>query len=202
MYPVRDSHKNRLEMALNWSWMITLILIPLYLLWNQDLFLPLLALIWFVGFSVFMLFPILPGKIGLVKAMFVGTVILATSLVYSIPIAHLSNSVIIRWCIGVIVVSFAIGVDSEGATMLQRTRWEEVLKRLGLPIGFSKGDIATKILMDSDKCTTCGSCLKVCPKGCLAMASDHISWNKKSECVQCTACANQCLSGVFSVESV
>ncbi|MCP4630025.1 MAG: hypothetical protein GY850_41930 [bacterium] len=202
MYVVGDSHKNRLEMALNWSWMITLILIPLYLLWNQDLFMPLLALIWFVGFCVFGLFPILPGKVGLVKAMFVGTLILVASLVYSIPIAHLSNSVIIRWCIGVLVVSFAIGVDAEGATVLQRTRWEEVLNRLGLRIGFSKGDIATQVRMDSAKCTACRSCTEVCPKGCLVIAGDTVSWARENECVQCTACVNQCRSEVFSVESV
>lgn len=64
------------------------------------------------------------------------------------------------------------------------------------------------LTFETDKCKGCGLCVKVCPKGVLALSSTQI--NKKGhhpvecvypeKCIACAFCATMCPDCIIKVE--
>jgi len=46
--------------------------------------------------------------------------------------------------------------------------------------------------LDSDKCTSCGICLDVCPREVLAQKEKQIVIQDRDACIECGACALNC----------
>jgi ferredoxin len=57
---------------------------------------------------------------------------------------------------------------------------------------------ATSIAIERDTCTRCGTCVLVCPVGCLTRASDEDVPLVGDNCTGCWACFNKCPEGSIS----
>ncbi len=61
-------------------------------------------------------------------------------------------------------------------------------------------DVAT-LKLDGDKCSGCGFCLNVCPRGVLTLQDRKAAIRQKDACIECGACAKNCPSGAISVRA-
>ena len=58
--------------------------------------------------------------------------------------------------------------------------------------------LATNIQVDADRCTRCGTCVRVCPVGCLTRATEDEVPRMGTDCTGCWACFNHCPDGALS----
>ncbi|MDA8085227.1 MAG: 4Fe-4S binding protein [Nitrospiraceae bacterium] len=47
-------------------------------------------------------------------------------------------------------------------------------------------------LVNWDKCTGCGDCIKVCPAGCFKMSGEKSEPYRSAYCINCGACLEVC----------
>ena len=59
----------------------------------------------------------------------------------------------------------------------------------------------TTIAVDANKCTGCGRCLEVCPRGVLARAGKTVAVAERDACIECGACMMNCPCSAATVES-
>jgi NAD-dependent dihydropyrimidine dehydrogenase PreA subunit len=59
----------------------------------------------------------------------------------------------------------------------------------------------TTLKYDSEKCTGCGRCVEVCPRGVFEMRDKRASVTDKDLCMECGACAKNCEFGALAVNS-
>ena len=59
-------------------------------------------------------------------------------------------------------------------------------------------DVVT-LELDTDKCTLCGMCTKVCVHRVLAVNDDGIQILDRDACMECGACAMNCPAGAVTV---
>ena len=57
-----------------------------------------------------------------------------------------------------------------------------------------------KPVIDSKKCTNCGTCVEICPVEVFAKEGDKIVVKKPKECIGCRACEVQCPEEAIKVE--
>ena len=57
-----------------------------------------------------------------------------------------------------------------------------------------------KPFIDSNKCTSCGTCIDICPVGVFAKEGDKTIVKKPKECIGCRACEAQCPEECIKVE--
>lgn len=195
MATVQTRLRDRLEVAVCWSWMISLLcLVPAIFFFGEFLIL-LLILIWGMTFFIFSLWHYLPGRLGIVKGLFAGVVFMVTISAYMLLVKDFSPQQIFKLNVGIFLISVFIGIDSAGATTRWRTRVPEWVTR----IAGKKGKVITKILYSENKCNGCERCLDVCPTRCFEMdgAKNRVKANF-NDCVQCGACFKQCPTEAFS----
>jgi len=59
----------------------------------------------------------------------------------------------------------------------------------------------TTLQYASDKCTGCGRCAEVCPRGVFVMRDKKAAVTDKDQCMECGACALNCEFGAIVVDS-
>ena len=64
---------------------------------------------------------------------------------------------------------------------------------------YLKNVVTLKI--DAGRCTGCGFCLNVCPRGVIARQSRKAAIVEKDNCIECGACARNCPSGAITVQA-
>lgn len=75
----------------------------------------------------------------------------------------------------------------------------EELKPMLRPTGIEQGVIK----IDTEKCTSCGLCIKNCPFECLEMDADkHPKMKAEYTCMTCSNCIVVCEAGALSIEHV
>lgn len=52
-------------------------------------------------------------------------------------------------------------------------------------------------MIDAEKCSSCGSCMDICPNGVLDMVDDRICVIDADACVACYACVDECPTGAL-----
>lgn len=57
-----------------------------------------------------------------------------------------------------------------------------------------------KPVIDSKKCTGCGTCIEVCPVEVFAKKGDKSVVKKPNDCIGCRACEVQCPETAIKVE--
>lgn len=55
--------------------------------------------------------------------------------------------------------------------------------------------------LDEDKCTGCGTCLDVCPRGVLAAWDRKIAVHDRDACIECGACQRNCAFEAIRVQT-
>lgn len=55
-------------------------------------------------------------------------------------------------------------------------------------------------IIDSKKCTNCGTCIEVCPVDVFAKGKNKAEVKKPEECIGCRACEAQCPEEAIKVE--
>ena len=61
-------------------------------------------------------------------------------------------------------------------------------------------DVVT-LELDSDKCTLCGMCTKVCVHGVFALDGSSIRILERNDCMECGACAMNCPAEAVKVRA-
>ena len=59
---------------------------------------------------------------------------------------------------------------------------------------------AVTLQLDVARCNGCGSCVAVCPRGVFAIADGRASLADRGACIECGACALNCVPEAISVE--
>ena len=68
-----------------------------------------------------------------------------------------------------------------------------MLNKIKLFRDLFNGDIILKIIVDEDKCTACGNCKEICPKGGYIWTIDTVAHVSNLDyCHVCTLCAMKC----------
>lgn len=55
--------------------------------------------------------------------------------------------------------------------------------------------------LDSDKCTSCGICLDVCPREVLGEKEGQVVIQERDACIECGACALNCPFSAITVRA-
>jgi NAD-dependent dihydropyrimidine dehydrogenase PreA subunit len=55
--------------------------------------------------------------------------------------------------------------------------------------------------INSEKCTGCGRCIEVCPHAVFEMQDKRSRINSLDNCMECGACAQNCVFGALSVKN-
>jgi NAD-dependent dihydropyrimidine dehydrogenase PreA subunit len=193
---------SRLEMAVAWAFPVSaLTALVLLFVWRAAL-LPVLLLVWALSLLLFAAFPgyaglLVPrgnrpgrrsfGLVGLQGALW-GCLLLGLALGLWVA-GTFSWGLLIRWAIAALAVVVLISIDLPGST--------PVLKSSFYPDRF------LTIALDAALCTLCGTCTRVCPRGCYRLdpRAAAITISDPERCVQCGACIVQCPTDALSFHS-
>lgn len=61
-------------------------------------------------------------------------------------------------------------------------------------------DDAVTLAFDESLCNGCGLCVDVCPRGVFAMNGKCVALVDRGACLECGACALNCVTGAISVD--
>ena len=201
-FPLGD----RLEMAVMWAGLLSVIvLIPVTIL-GWRLLPGVLALIWGFALFLFVFFDqvsrYVPGPVGLVKTLILGLIGVVGVVVYGLAIGNWSTGSIVGWSLGILIVALILGFDLDGSSPLQAgatvayyaRRWPGVLKLWAL-IGYEL-EMPFTLQVSPEECNGCTTCVEVCPKDVfdlyLLNGRQRSLVARMADCEQCTACVKQC----------
>jgi len=145
-------------------------------------------------------YPLVPGKVGWHKILFleglVGAGLLGYSLLSLSQLGYIHN--LFFMTMGLILL---IGIDFDGASPFYKSSFDPLLDKLGIkqigPVSFrGRARIITgKITLDQSRCTGCGICYDVCPRGVYQMSKGghaKVAIKYPELCEVCEACVLQC----------
>ncbi len=201
-FPLAD----RLEMAVMWATPMSLVTgIPVAIL-RLHLLPGLLALIW--GFALFLFAfyePVLrfvPGPVGLVKTLVLGSVGVIGVVIYGLAIGEWGAGSIVGWSLGVMVTAVVLGFDLDGSSPLRAgstvaywgRKWPSSLD-LWSKVGYEL-ESWFSLEVDPERCKGCRTCVDVCPRSVFEIyrldGTQRSRIAHMEECEQCTACVKQC----------
>ena len=61
-------------------------------------------------------------------------------------------------------------------------------------------DNVVTLSLDTTRCNGCGLCADVCPRAVFAIADGRASVVDRDACIECGACALNCVAGAISVD--
>lgn len=68
-------------------------------------------------------------------------------------------------------------------------------------VGFHYLPGVTTLALDPEKCCGCRMCFNVCPHGVFVIENRKAKIVDRDACMECGACARNCLSGAITVET-
>jgi NAD-dependent dihydropyrimidine dehydrogenase PreA subunit len=195
MRSVEFSWTQRLEMAVAWAFPISTVAGVLsmpFLGWSV---LSLVALIWSVSLTIFLLFPLyehrLHRKVKSVGFIFldfgqsglpllVWLLFLAALAVLGALSGNLSTTFMLRWGIASLGVLLILRLDLTGSTPSYKSRLHD--------------DRLFSIELDEERCKGVGFCEQVCPTRVFEIDAERrlAALPNSEDCVQCGACIVQC----------
>lgn len=180
MRQVRFDLRQRLEMALMWAAPLSLLTLPVLLFWSAG-FLPLLGLIWGLALAVYVAFPLYEGLVRRrsfagFAALFGGLTLVGTVLVGALA-GRLAWPFLLRWGGLGLAMVLLLASDLAGSTPLYKS--------------WTHAEGSYRVALASERCTGCGRCAQVCPRGVFAV-DEVASMPQADLCERCGACIVQC----------
>lgn len=198
MRTVRFPVSKRLEMATLYAIIISLLAIPISLIFASTKLFTTLGIIWLLICGAYLLSPYLPSRSGFVKTLVFG--IWPISVVLLVALYTTGSLLGLPWeLLLTILVMLILGVDFNGMTPTLPSD----LGRLFYSRGHSEMPFFTgkyplqpygHITEDVELCIGCGMCVQVCPMNVyhLDKARRKADLIHPQDCVNCNACVHRC----------
>ena len=191
---------DRLDVGFGVSFPILLLVVVVLALFLRAWLAEFVALSLGLFLLMYGLYPFIPGRRGWHKLLFLEALLGVGLLGYIFLEAGQSIYVrdLLLMAMGLVVV---IGIDFGGVTPLYKSDIDPLLDRLGLrrigPVDFGGRAkiIGGRIVLDQSKCTACGICHDVCPRGVFEIDQDGqkmVTIGHPEVCEACEACVLQC----------
>ena len=158
---------------------------------------------WIVGLILYIGFPFIPGKSGILKAFQLSVIVIIAIIVVSLLLdkywlAHWG------WMISVFLTAIWFGFDLRGIVGGFESEAEHILYKLGIKSFGRFFSVSAKsfgkIKHNTDKCNNCCSCINVCPQGVFEFsASKKVILQNPEKCFTCNACIKQCPKKALSI---
>jgi ubiquinone/menaquinone biosynthesis C-methylase UbiE/NAD-dependent dihydropyrimidine dehydrogenase PreA subunit len=201
-YPISFRFEMLLSMnALVWA-AISIVLIFIKPSWALSLS----AFFWGAGIFLYGGFPYLPGKSGWAKASVLSILLAICIALYSVFILKQPWWHFWGWMTGVAILTLWLGFDLKGIVGGSQSEPESLLHKLGVgsigQIHKSRTNLTGSISHDPDLCTSCGTCIMVCPKAVFirTQKTGKVILGDSKACFRCQACLKQCLSKAISIQ--
>ncbi len=161
---------------------------------------------WGLLLLIYGFYPLIPGKVGWHKLLFLEALLGVGLLGYVFLAADPSGYIRDLWFIAMGLV-LIMGTDFGGMTPLYKSDLDPLLGKLGIgrigPVDFSERAkiIRGKIALDQAKCTACGICFDVCPTGVYEIGKGEpkrVMIKYPELCEACEACVLQCPEAALS----
>jgi NAD-dependent dihydropyrimidine dehydrogenase PreA subunit len=184
----------RIEMAIMWSFLASMVLMPIWgpLFKLEAVFL--LAQIFLTYFLSLISFPIyekiFQKEVEKKKAFFTtgNLLVLLINIVYAsigvilyVVVYQRDYSwILLRWCIVSFLLVLLVNLELKGSSSTYKSD--------------SHADKLFDIAIDLEKCRGTGICIEVCPRNCYELDASvrKITMSRQKYCVQCGACIVQC----------
>jgi len=197
MRMVKFPISQRMEMAVMWAFPFSIILALLtFLFWKQMLTFTVTAS-WLVPLVVFWTFPLYSRffakktgtlslskytvlfNIGWISIVLWACFMLGAAL-YTVAAGIFSFPLLLRWGFVSLAMMLLVNIDLMGSTPTYKSGLHE--ERL------------LRVVLETEKCTGCGICVKVCPRNCFTIEEklQKALIAGPERCVQCSACIVQC----------
>lgn len=190
-FPLRD----RLEMAIAWSFWISVVFSLILLIFKSEAVVPAIFMVWLLAFFVFSAFPVyLPllcpkeqekqwekRRIGRrIFLSFFLFLVLAGLGTYSLLTSRFTVNFLLFWGILSFVTVLLLGGDLAGMTPLLISEFRE--------------EKCFQIEVDNEKCRGDGICGIVCPLDCFTLDKQKrlAILERPEKCIYCGACVVQC----------
>ncbi|MFX1319909.1 MAG: HgcAB-like fusion protein [Promethearchaeota archaeon] len=195
---VRFPVSKRLEMASLYAIIISLLAIPISLIFAPPKLLTTLGIIWLLICGAYLLSPYLPSRSGFVKTLVYG--ICAISVVLLVALYTTGSLLGLPWeLLLTILVLLILGVDFNGMTPILPSDLGRLLYGRGhseMPFFTGKYPLQPygRITEDVESCIGCGMCVQVCPRNVyqLDKARRKADLIHPKDCVNCNACVHRC----------
>ncbi len=198
MRTVRFPVSSRLEMASLYAIMISLLAIPISLIFALPKLVTTLGIVWLLICGAYLLFPYLPSRSGFVKTLVYG--ICSISVVLFLAFYTTGSLLGLPWeLLLTILVMLVLGFDFNGMTPTLPSD----LGRLFYSRGHSEMPFFTgkyplqpygHITLDVKRCIGCGMCVQVCPMNVYQLDTPRQKADliHPQDCVNCNACVHRC----------
>ena len=161
---------------------------------------------WGLLLLIYGFYPLIPGKVGWHKLLFLEALIGAGLVGYIFLEAGQTSYIrdLFFMAMGLVMV---IGADFGGVTPLYKSDLDPLLHKLGIgrigPVNFSGRAklIGGKIILNETACNACGVCFDVCPRGVYEIEEKGYKMlviKYPERCELCEACVLQCPEGALS----
>ena len=203
MSQVEFAWRQRIESAVFWAFPMSVLALPLILLFNSQVFLKTLGLIWTLALTLLLVFPLYDRFLDLairvakrfslrfgqgvfqflLWSVVVGPIALINYWQQDFDWASAG-----RWGVIVLLVIVVLTFDLKGFTPIYR------------------GDLLEgrySVRFDKERCKGLGWCEQVCPRGCFQMDNAHkiATMQHIDTCIRCSACIVQCTRDALSFKN-
>ena len=206
MRRVKWTLSDRLDVGIGVYFPVLLAIMLILAVFLRDWLVEFLVLGWGLLLLIYGFYPLIPGKAGWHKLLFLEA-LLGVGLLGYVFLAP-GNTEYIRnlffMAMGLVMV---IGIDFGGVTPLYKSDLDPLLGKLGIgrigPVDFSERAkiIAGRIILNQTNCTACGICYDVCPRGVYEIGKgEHkrVVIKYPELCEACEACVLQCPEAALS----
>ncbi len=206
MRHVKWTLADRLDVGLGVSSPVLLAILVILAIFLRTWLVEFVVLGWGLVLLMYGFFPWIPGKAGWHKLLFlevlIGVGLLGYIFLGAGQMGYIRN--LFFMAMGLVMV---IGTDFSGVTPLYKSDFDPLLDKLGIrrigPVNFSGRAkiIGGNIILNQTKCTACGICYDVCPRGVYEIGKDEhkrVVIKYPELCEACEACVLQCPEGALS----
>ncbi len=208
MRRVRWPLTDRLDVGIGIFFPIFLAILAILAIFSRAWMSEIVILSWGLLFLMYGFYPLIPGKAGWHKILFLEALMVVSLLGYILLDGNQLNYIrnLFFMAMGLVIL---IGIDFDGVTPLYKSAFDPLLDKIGIkrlgPVDFhERAKIASsKITINQNQCTSCGICYDVCPRGVYEMGKDKqvkVVIKYPELCEVCEACIMQCPTRAISLK--